>query len=142
MFSSHNRSVPTIKMTRLLLLLPAVLLVSSCSAWILPNRAIVGPKCKTALFSESTKPETSSESNPCWQDIFDADCTMDSIFSARFVASEWIKELPCGSGLEVSHSYRLETFLGKILGPKEEITRTNESCNHHYDANNLSFSIS
>lgn len=25
---------------------------------------------------------------------------MDSIFTARFVASEWIKELPCGSGLE------------------------------------------
>jgi len=41
----------------------------------------------------------SEESNPCWQDIYDADCTMDS-FSARFVASDWIKKLPCAQGLE------------------------------------------
>lgn len=85
------------------LLLPAALLVVTSSAWIPPQRGVVLRKYKTSLFSESPDTKTSSESNPCWQDIFDADCTMDSIFSARFVASEWIKELPCGSGLEASH---------------------------------------
>jgi hypothetical protein len=40
-----------------------------------------------------------SKHDPCWQDIYDADCNMDSIFSARFIASEWIRELPCGSGM-------------------------------------------
>jgi hypothetical protein len=35
--------------------------------------------------------------------ICDTDCTMDS-FSARFVASDWIKKLPCGQGMQVSES--------------------------------------
>merc|ERR1711935_855926 len=56
------------------------------------------------IHSEPSKSSVDNELNPCWQDIYDADCTMDSIFSARFVASEWIKELPCGSGMEVSRS--------------------------------------
>jgi len=52
------------------------------------------------LHLESSEFNTDSELNPCWQDIYDEDCTMDSIFSARFVPSEWIKQLPCGSGME------------------------------------------
>jgi hypothetical protein len=82
--------------------LPAVLLLSTCSAWIPQKGGIALQKIRTALYSESPESSagTSSQSNPCWQDIYDADCTMDSIFSARFVASEWIKELPCGSGME------------------------------------------
>ena len=50
---------------------------------------------------ESSQSNSDGDYSPCWQDIYDADCTMDS-FSARFVPSEWIKELPCGSGMEVS----------------------------------------
>ena len=71
------------------------------SAWVIPNRAVMVRNAGTAIHSESSEFNT-EVSNPCWQDIYDADCTMDSIFSARFVASEWIKELPCAQGMEVS----------------------------------------
>ena len=82
--------------------LPVFLLLSVCSAWIPPKREMMIRKVGTILCSESSESNRETKANPCWQDIYDADCTMDSIFSARFVASEWIKELPCGSGMEVS----------------------------------------
>lgn len=86
------------------------LLFSMSSGFRAPNHAMMTRCVQTALRSErngdspSTKVEhyetyTDGTVNPCWQDIYDADCTMDSIFTARFVASEWIKELPCGSGM-------------------------------------------
>ena len=39
--------------------------------------------------------------NPCWQDIYDDDCSMSNIYAANFVASKWIKSMPCGAGIEV-----------------------------------------
>ena len=39
--------------------------------------------------------------NPCWQDIYDDDCSMDTVYQASFVASEWLKRLPCAAGLAV-----------------------------------------
>jgi len=88
------------------------LLLTMSSGFRVPNRAMMTRLTGTAIRSESTNTESSSSEhyetytdgtvNPCWQDIYDADCNMDSIFTARFVASEWIKELPCGSGMEVS----------------------------------------
>lgn len=39
--------------------------------------------------------------NPCWQDLYDDDCSMASIAGASFVASKWIKSMPCGAGIEV-----------------------------------------
>jgi len=39
--------------------------------------------------------------NPCWQDIYDDDCSMSNIYAASFVASKWIKSLPCGAGIRV-----------------------------------------
>lgn len=72
-----------------------------------PNRAMMARRSATAVHSstdsqssEHYETYTDGTVNPCWQDIYDADCTMDSIFTARFVASQWIKELPCGSGME------------------------------------------
>jgi hypothetical protein len=41
------------------------------------------------------------DGNPCWQDIYDDDCSMESIYSASFVAAKWIKSMPCGAGIEV-----------------------------------------
>lgn len=38
--------------------------------------------------------------NPCWQDIYDEDCSMDNAYAASFVASEWLKKMPCGEGIE------------------------------------------
>lgn len=42
--------------------------------------------------------------NPCWQDIYDEDCSMDNAYAASFVASEWLKKMPCGEGIEVCAS--------------------------------------
>jgi hypothetical protein len=42
-----------------------------------------------------------AEENPCWQDLYDDDCMMSNVYAASFVASKWIKSLPCGAGLEV-----------------------------------------
>lgn len=45
-------------------------------------------------------PEMQAGDNPCWQDLYDDDCSMTSVFSASFVASKWIKSMPCGAGIE------------------------------------------
>jgi len=75
-------------------LLSISLLLSLASALIIQNRqSRVAPSSPVIVYSSSEE-----ELSPCWQDIYDADCTMDS-FSARFVASDWIKELPCVQGL-------------------------------------------
>jgi len=76
-------------------LLSISLLLSLASAFIIQNRQSlrVAPSSPVIVYSSSEE-----EVSPCWQDIYDADCTMDS-FSARFVASDWIKELPCVQGL-------------------------------------------
>lgn len=42
--------------------------------------------------------------DPCWQTMLDDDCSMGNIYSANFVASKWIKSMPCGEGIEVSLS--------------------------------------
>ncbi|GKY95444.1 hypothetical protein MPSEU_000506000 [Mayamaea pseudoterrestris] len=47
----------------------------------------------------STVPEGMTD-NPCWQDIYDDDCSMSNIAAAGFVASKWIKGMPCAAGIE------------------------------------------
>lgn len=49
--------------------------------------------------------------NPCWQDMYDEDCAMETIFAAQYVASDWIKKLPCAKGLEAS------LFSLRVIGP-------------------------
>mmetsp|Transcript_2913 Transcript_2913/g.8003 ORF Transcript_2913/g.8003 Transcript_2913/m.8003 type:complete len:125 (-) Transcript_2913:197-571(-) len=84
-------------MLRLLLIL---VLLSVSSSWVIHNRESRLRNKLTVFHSEPSDINIDNELNPCWQDIYDADCTMDSIFSARFVPSEWIKQLPCGSGMQ------------------------------------------
>lgn len=36
----------------------------------------------------------------CWQDMYDDDCGMGTIYAASFVAKDWIKSMPCGKGVE------------------------------------------
>ena len=55
--------------------------------------------------------EMQSGDNPCWQDLYDDDCSMDSIYAASFVASKWIKSMPCGAGIEVRQSAMLRSEL-------------------------------
>jgi hypothetical protein len=50
------------------------------------------------------KADNAAVPNPCWQDMYDDDCAMETIFSARYVPSDWIKNLPCAKGLEVCQS--------------------------------------
>lgn len=40
------------------------------------------------------------QQNPCWGDLYDDDCAMSNIYAASFVASEWIRSMPCASGVE------------------------------------------
>ena len=49
----------------------------------------------------TTPKDTDQQGNPCWEDIFDDDCAMSNVYAASFVAAEWIKSMPCASGLEV-----------------------------------------
>lgn len=39
--------------------------------------------------------------NPCWEELFDDDCAMRNTYSANFVASQWIKSMPCAKGIQV-----------------------------------------
>lgn len=39
--------------------------------------------------------------NPCWQDLYDDDCSMDTIYQSSFVASEWLKSMPCAANIAV-----------------------------------------
>jgi hypothetical protein len=42
--------------------------------------------------------------NPCWQDFYDEDCETN-FAAASFVASKWIKSMPCGAGIEVCAAF-------------------------------------
>jgi hypothetical protein len=54
----------------------------------------------------STTPEQTED--PCWQDLYDDDCSMSSVYSASFVAGKWIKSMPCASGLDEVRYYYSE----------------------------------
>lgn len=67
-----------------------------------PRNTLIKPVTRTVLF-QGDKEVASVDENPCWQDFYDEDCSMDSTFEAGFVPSEWLKKMPCASGLEVSY---------------------------------------
>eukprot|EP00560_Eucampia_antarctica_P008208 CAMPEP_0197826154 /NCGR_PEP_ID=MMETSP1437-20131217/3146_1 /TAXON_ID=49252 ORGANISM="Eucampia antarctica, Strain CCMP1452" /NCGR_SAMPLE_ID=MMETSP1437 /ASSEMBLY_ACC=CAM_ASM_001096 /LENGTH=128 /DNA_ID=CAMNT_0043426465 /DNA_START=56 /DNA_END=442 /DNA_ORIENTATION=- len=50
----------------------------------------------------STRLSESNDGDPCWQDIYgdDDDCGMSTVYSANFVAEQWIKSMPCAAGIE------------------------------------------
>eukprot|EP00934_Nitzschia_sp_Nitz4_P005269 Nitzschia sp. Nitz4//scaffold128_size63911//45439//45903//NITZ4_006224-RA/size63911-snap-gene-0.61-mRNA-1//1//CDS//3329534847//5259//frame0 len=48
-----------------------------------------------SLFAQSEEADT-----PCWQTLGDEDCSMDNTYAASFVASEWLKDMPCAEGIE------------------------------------------
>mmetsp|Transcript_7411 Transcript_7411/g.16169 ORF Transcript_7411/g.16169 Transcript_7411/m.16169 type:complete len:135 (-) Transcript_7411:362-766(-) len=70
-------------------------LTGGASAWCpvatFLRSCVVTPPATTALLS---KPDAN---NPCWQDNYDSedDC-LGTVYSAAFVAEEWIKSMPCG----------------------------------------------
>lgn len=58
---------------------------------------------------------TQEQENPCWQDFYDDDCSMTNAYSASFVASKWIKGMPCAAGVEVGFDIRL---LNRVVAPR------------------------
>mmetsp|Transcript_48201 Transcript_48201/g.54573 ORF Transcript_48201/g.54573 Transcript_48201/m.54573 type:complete len:150 (+) Transcript_48201:65-514(+) len=81
-----------------LLSMASALMISHRQRVLAPSLSPVILYASSSSSSQEEEEEDPSCHSPCWQDIYDADCTMDS-FSARFVASDWIKELPCVQGL-------------------------------------------
>ena len=66
--------------------------------------------------SMSTSPGDTTE-DPCWQDLYDDDCSMSSVYSASFVAGKWIKSMPCASGLDEVSAIVCGTLLLKTASP-------------------------
>ncbi|CAB9517858.1 expressed unknown protein [Seminavis robusta] len=63
--------------------------------------AFLGPQQRQQQHPSSvlqSVPETTED--PCWQDLYDEDCAMSSVYSASFVAGKWIKSMPCAKGLD------------------------------------------
>eukprot|EP00527_Entomoneis_sp_CCMP2396_P000281 CAMPEP_0198141484 /NCGR_PEP_ID=MMETSP1443-20131203/4489_1 /TAXON_ID=186043 /ORGANISM="Entomoneis sp., Strain CCMP2396" /LENGTH=126 /DNA_ID=CAMNT_0043804249 /DNA_START=58 /DNA_END=438 /DNA_ORIENTATION=- len=50
--------------------------------------------------SYASSDQDSEQQNPCWGDLYDDDCAMSNVFAASFVAADWIRSMPCASGLE------------------------------------------
>uniref|UniRef100_A0A7S2MC95 Uncharacterized protein n=1 Tax=Helicotheca tamesis TaxID=374047 RepID=A0A7S2MC95_9STRA len=70
-------------------------IVSSCNAWMtLPSSS---RRATHRFMSDEMLDEVN---NPCWQDIYDDDCGMSTIYSASFIAKDWIKSMPCAAGIE------------------------------------------
>eukprot|EP00979_Chaetoceros_neogracilis_P006282 scaffold1269_cov242-Chaetoceros_neogracile.AAC.3 len=76
-------------------------LTPTIAAWVSgPSKIARSTSC---LRSYQGLPTPSSDhddlDNPCWQDIWSYDCAMSNIYSAAFVAGDWVKSMPCASGL-------------------------------------------
>jgi hypothetical protein len=80
-------------------MLLGALLAAATTAWTTP--VMTRPSMSTMLFMASVPGEMENGDNPCWQDLYDDDCSMESVYSASFVAAKWIKSMPCGAGIEV-----------------------------------------
>eukprot|EP01083_Nonionella_stella_P013335 37552_1 len=92
----------TPKQTLTLLMVACVAI--SCDAWTgLPTRTafaarstIPGITLKSAIPSDDVNVDVD---NPCWQDIWNYDCAMSTVYSAAFVANDWLKTMPCAAGI-------------------------------------------
>jgi hypothetical protein len=84
--------------------LPRLSLMILCftggSAWIATRKSLFRQTFARGLSTRTNQEQGITEDIPCWQDIYDDDCSMTNMAAAHFVASEWIKSLPCAQGLE------------------------------------------
>ena len=83
-------------------------IVVPATAWIHHKHQIRLAMPLLAMGEKDTTPSTESyvEEAPCWQDLYDEDCSMDKAYAATFVAADWIKTMPCAEGVEVSRQDR------------------------------------
>uniref|UniRef100_A0A6S9HVP7 Uncharacterized protein n=1 Tax=Ditylum brightwellii TaxID=49249 RepID=A0A6S9HVP7_9STRA len=70
--------------------------VSSCNAWTTVSSSPRAQATRRYMSDEMLD----DVNNPCWQDIYDDDCGMSTIYSASFIAKDWIKSMPCAAGIE------------------------------------------
>ena len=94
--SKRTNSSPGKMISHLILLL--LLCLTVASSWTTTRRSRL--RANPLFVSSSTEEQETNEGNPCWQDIYDDDCSMSNIFAAHFVASEWIKTMPCAMGID------------------------------------------
>lgn len=80
-----------------------IALLSNAGAWIARPSSLARNTRKISLMTRCAAAENEIEmdGNPCWEDIYDDDCTMSNVFGASFVAADWIKTMPCAQGIEV-----------------------------------------
>ncbi len=73
----------------------------SCNAWTgLPTRTAFSARSVPGISLKSAIPSDDVDvDNPCWQDIWNYDCAMSTIYSASFVANDWLKSMPCAAGI-------------------------------------------
>lgn len=86
-------------MTRVLIFLLAALPLVQAWTVGLPRSFF---HLSTTLLRLTSSPDEEGDQNPCWENLYDDDCTMSNAYAASFVASQWIKSMPCASGVEVS----------------------------------------
>ena len=70
------------------------LCTGGASAWTPASTTMQGRSAALA----TALPSTPDAANPCWQDSYsgeDDDC-LSTVYSAAFVAEEWIRDMPCG----------------------------------------------
>ena len=69
-------------------------LLIDANAWT--SRASSSVRVPTFLRSSAFNEDIDSL---CWQDIWNYDCAMSNIYSATFIAGDWVKSLSCASGI-------------------------------------------
>ena len=103
-------------------ILAVATLLSAFHGWM-PRSQRVGSLVRLSM---ADTPEPATTEDPCWQDLYDDDCHMSSVYQASFVAGKrinngcicedeirpssllfaldlpgkWIKSMPCASGLD------------------------------------------
>lgn len=93
-FTKKQYQSKMIKIISLLCVLPL-------TQGLLQQRVFLSPHHHRASTSLSADQVETDTENPCWQDMYDDDCSMDKTYAASFVASEWLKKMPCAKGIEV-----------------------------------------
>ena len=73
------------------------LMLSSAHSWTAQTQTRATTTTSFVRLSMASVP---SDDDPCWQDLYDDDCSMSSAYSASFVAGKWVKSMPCASGLD------------------------------------------
>jgi hypothetical protein len=108
MVAMHFTHVQSLVMCAILVIPPDV------NGWSSTNSFVVTSRTRTTHHATNSHSlpdsndvddmlsSSNSRLDPCWGTMLDDDCSMGNIYAANFVASKWIKSMPCGEGIQVS----------------------------------------